>query len=104
MIKHIVMWTFADEALGNAKAENVAEVARRLTRCAGIVDGMGAFQVATAQPGLEASFDLCLYSEFTSTDALAAYVAHPIHQDAAGLIRQVVTARVAFDYDEAGLA
>lgn len=104
MIKHIVMWTFADEALGRPRAENVAEAKRLLEGCAGVVPGMGAFQVAPAQEGLEASYDLCLYSEFESVAALRAYVVHPVHQEVAGFIRQVVTTRVAFDFDDAGLA
>lgn len=63
MIKHIVMWTFKDEALGRDKAGNVAEVKRQLDALPDIVPGMGLFEVVPAQPGLEASYDLCLYSK-----------------------------------------
>lgn len=103
MLKHIVLWTFADSALGRTKAENVAEAKAKLDACAGIVDGMGTFQVAPAQDGLEASYDLCLYSEFASADALKAYAVHPTHREAGALIKQVVTARVAFDFDDTRL-
>lgn len=97
MIKHIVFWTFADESLGRPKAENVAEAAARLGALADLVPG--AFEVAVAQPGLEASHDLALYSEFASVEALRAYATHPRHVEVAGFVKQVVTARVAFDYD-----
>lgn len=99
MIKHIVMWTFADEALGRTKAENLAVVVDGLRACAGVVDGMGAFEVSPAQDGLEASYDLCLSSEFADAAALAAYAAHPTHRAVAEVIGQVRIARVAFDYD-----
>jgi hypothetical protein len=38
------------------------------------------FEVALAQPGLEATYDVVLYSEFASKEALDAYAAHPTHQ------------------------
>jgi len=101
MIKHIVQWTFADEAGGRAKADNGAEASVRLRSCAGLVEGMGAFEVAPAQEGLEASHDLCLYSEFDSVDALRAYATHPHHVEVGAFLRSVVTQRVAFDYDTA---
>lgn len=102
VIKHIVMWTFA-EAEGRSKDENIAEAKRRLDRCDGIVDGMGLFEVVPAQDGLEASYDLALYSEFDSLEALQAYVAHPVHADASGFVSSVRQARVAFDYDPAAI-
>ncbi len=99
MIKHIVMWTFKDEALGRDKAGNVAEVKRQLDALPDIVPGMGLFEVVPAQPGLEASYDLCLYSEFADLESLRAYVRHPQHVAVGALINSVRLTRVAFDYD-----
>lgn len=103
MIKHIVVWNLADEAEGQDKAANIAEMKRRLDACQGIVPGMITFEVTAAQSGLEASWDMLLYSEFESVEALQAYVVHPTHQEAGTFIRKVVTVRDAFDYDSANL-
>lgn len=98
MIAHIVCWTFADEAEGRAKAENVELVVAALSRCAEL-PGVTGFRLVRPQEGLEASFDLMLVSEFTDAAALAAYAAHPLHQEAGKLIAAVRTGRWAMDYD-----
>ena len=47
----------------------------------------------------EHSYDLVLYSEFASPEALKAYATHPDHVAVAGFIRTVVTTRVCVDYE-----
>ena len=80
MIKHIVMWKLKDEAEGADRAANAREMKRRLDQCANIVPGQLAFEVVLAQPGLEATYDVVLYSEFADKAALDAYIAHPTHK------------------------
>jgi hypothetical protein len=99
MIKHIVMWKLKDQAEGADRATNAQEVKRRLDECANIVPGMLKFEVALAQPGLEASYDVVLYSEFANKGALAAYAAHPTHQALAPFIGAVREARQCMDYE-----
>lgn len=99
MIKHIVMWNFADEAEGADKATNLATVKASLDRLIGLVPGMGAFETAIGSDELEHGYDLVLYSEFDSVDSLKAYATHPDHVAAAGFIGKVRTERVAFDYE-----
>jgi hypothetical protein len=101
MIKHIVIWTLADEALGQDKAANLAEAKRRLDTCAGLVDGIVSFSVGVPQEGLEAGGDLCLVSEFADADALRAYAGHPDHLAVGAFLNQVRTSRIAFDFDDA---
>lgn len=103
MIKHIVGWNFADEAEGRSKNDNIAEVKRRLDALPALMEGLLAFEVTAAQPELEASFDLLLYSEFTDVDVLQAYATHPEHVAVAQLIGAVRSGRAAFDYDPEGL-
>jgi len=79
MIKHIVMWQLKDHAEGADKAANAQKMKTLLDACAGIVPGMGVFEVAVAQPGLECTYDVVLYSEFESGAALDAYQNHPQH-------------------------
>lgn len=99
MIKHIVMWKLKDHAEGADRAANAAELKRRLDTCAGIVPGMLKFEVALAQPGLEATYDAILYSEFDSKEALDAYVAHPTHKAVVPFIGAVREARQCMDYE-----
>jgi heme-degrading monooxygenase HmoA len=98
MIKHIVMWKLKDQAEGAGRAANAAEMKRRLDACANIVPGMLKFEVALAQPGLEATYDVVLYSEFASKEALEAYAKHPIHQAVVPFIGAVREARQCMDY------
>jgi hypothetical protein len=57
------------------------------------------FEVALAQPGLEATYDVVLYSEFASKEALAAYAAHPTHQAVVPFIGAIREARQCMDYE-----
>jgi antibiotic biosynthesis monooxygenase (ABM) superfamily enzyme len=99
MIKHIVMWKLKDHAEGADRAANAAEMKRRLDACAGIVPGMLTFEVALAQPGLEATYDVVLYSEFAGKEALEAYAQHPTHQAVVPFIGAVREARQCMDYE-----
>jgi hypothetical protein len=99
MLKHIVMWKLKDQAEGADRAANAREMKRRLDACAGIVPGMRKFEVAIAQPGLEATYDVVLYSEFDDKAALEAYAAHPVHQAVVPFIGAVRESRQCMDYE-----
>jgi quinol monooxygenase YgiN len=99
MIKHIVMWKLKDQAEGGDRAANAAEMKRRLDACASIVPGILKFEVTIAQPGLEATYDVVLYSEFADKAALEAYVKHPTHQAVVPFIGAIREARQCMDYE-----
>ena len=99
MIKHIVMWKLKEHAEGADRATNAAEMKRRLDACANIVPGILAFEVALAQPDLEATSDVILYAEFADQAALAAYGAHPTHQALVPFFKAVRDARECMDYE-----
>jgi quinol monooxygenase YgiN len=99
MIKHIVMWKLKDQAEGADKATNAREMKRRLDECANVVPGILKFEVMLAQPGLEATYDVVLYSEFADREALAAYAAHPTHQAVVPFIGAIREARQCMDYE-----
>ena len=99
MIKHIVMWKLKELAEGADRATNAAEMKRRLDACAQLVPGILAFEVRIAQPGLEATSDVVLYSEFADRAALAAYGAHPAHQALVPFFKSVRDARECMDYE-----
>lgn len=99
MIKHIVMWKLKDHAEGADRAANAAEVKRRLDECATLSPGTLKFEVVLAQPGLEATYDVVLYSEFTDRAALDAYLEHPTHVAVKPFIAAVRSERQCMDYE-----
>ena len=99
MIKHIVMWKLKDFAEGADKAANAVKMKQKLDACANIVPGTLKFEVALAQPGLEATYDVVLYSEFDSKAALDAYADHPTHVAVKPFIGAVRSERQCMDYD-----
>jgi len=56
-------------------------------------------EVVLAQPGLEATYDVVLYSEFEDKAALDAYVKHPVHQAVVPFIGAIREARQCMDYE-----
>lgn len=99
MIKHIVMWKLKDFAEGADKAANARKMKERLDACASLVPGILKFEVALAQPGLEATYDVVLYSEFSDRAALEAYQKHPDHMAVVPFIGAVREARQCMDYE-----
>lgn len=98
MIKHIVMWKLKDFAEGADRATNAVRMKTRLDACKGIVPGMGTFEVVLAQPGLEATYDVVLYSEFADKAALDAYLEHPTHHALKPFIGAIRDERQCMDY------
>ncbi len=99
MLKHIVMWKFKDQAAGADKTKNLAKAKVLLESCAQVVPGTHKFEVAIAQPGLECTYDLVLYSEFTDAAALDAYQNHPQHVAIKPFIGAVRLERQCMDYE-----
>ena len=99
MIKHIVMWQLKDQAEGADKAANAKKMKALLDACAGLVPGMHTFEVALAQPGLECTYDVVLYSEFESAAALDAYQNHPQHVALKPFVAAVRQSRQCMDYE-----
>jgi hypothetical protein len=99
VIKHIVMWKLKDQAEGGDKATNIAKMKALLDSCADIVPGILKFEAVVAQPGLEATYDVVLYSEFASRAALDAYQDHPDHVAIKPFIGAVREARQCMDYE-----
>ena len=99
MIKHIVMWKLKEQAEGADRATNARKMKELLEACAGIVPGMLKLEVGLAQPGLEATYDVVLYSEFASREALDAYQEHPQHQALKPFFGAVREGRQCMDYE-----
>jgi hypothetical protein len=99
MLVHIVMWKLKERAEGADKAANAAKIKELLDACANIVPGMARFEVGIAQPGLEATYDVVLYAEFESKEALDAYQKHPQHVALKPFMTGFREARQCMDYE-----
>ena len=99
MIKHIVMWQLKDHAEGADKATNAIKMKALLDACSDIVPGIVKLEVAIAQAGLEATYDVVLYSEFESAAALDAYQNHPQHLALKPFVGAIRLARQCMDYE-----
>ncbi len=99
MLKHIVMWKFKDQAEGADKAANLLKAKTLLDGCTGLVPGLLRLEVAIAQPQLECTYDLVLYSEFADRAALDAYQNHPRHVALKPFIGAARLERQCMDYE-----
>lgn len=99
MIKHIVMWKLKDHAEGADRTANAAKMKALLEDCRDIAPGIVQFEVALAQPGLEATYDVVLYSVFKDKWALDAYQDHPKHLALKPFIAAVRAERQCMDYE-----
>jgi len=98
MIKHIVVWKLKDEANGNKKEANAMLIKKGLENLKGKIEGLLNIEVGIDFLGGN-NFDVVLYSEFTSKEALNFYQNHPLHQAVLPFIREAVTDRKAVDYE-----
>ena len=98
MIKHIVFWKLKEFAEGGNRVTNAAKMKTMLDACANLVPGILKFEAVVAQPGLEATYDVVLYSEFEDRAALEAYQVHPDHVALKPFFGAVREARQCMDY------
>jgi hypothetical protein len=99
VIKHIVFWKLADEALGATKAENIERLKVAVEGLRGTVPGIRHLEVGVDLERSDSAWDLALYSEFDSRGDLNAYQVHPEHVKVAHLVAQVRTDRAVVDYE-----
>ncbi|KMQ79937.1 Stress responsive alpha-beta barrel domain protein Dabb [Candidatus Burkholderia pumila] len=99
MLRHIVMWKLKEHAEGASRAENAQKLKAKLETCRSIVKGQGHFEVGTAQPGFDCTYDVVLVSDFDDPTALKAYQDHPKHLAMKEFIATVREDRQCFNYE-----
>lgn len=98
MIKHIVMWTLKEDALGATATENGAKMKEMLEALMPTVPTLKHIEVSIETFDDTPGCDAILYSEFASREDLDIYQAHPAHKQCVSFIKQVVASRSAVDY------
>lgn len=99
MIRHIIMWKFADEAMGKSKEENMETVRARLLALRGIVPEIRGMEIGKDVLHSEMSYDMVLYMTFDSLAALEAYKVHPEHKKISAFVKEVRIARACVDFE-----
>ncbi len=95
MVRHIVFWNLKESAEGADKKINAAKIKAGLEGLVGRIDGLIKAEVMRGYD--PDNYDLCLYSEFTSKQALNSYKENEKHKAVQAFVHKVVTDRVAFD-------
>lgn len=100
MIKHIVFFGLADSAEGKSKAELAEFIKFELENLIQLIPEIKKIEVGINCPNApKTNYDLALYSEFDSLEALDIYQEHPEHKRVAAFIGKVRTTRAAVDYE-----
>ncbi|MCY4262640.1 MAG: Dabb family protein [Candidatus Dadabacteria bacterium] len=99
MIKHIVMWRIKDLHEGMSKDELIAKIKRELEGLKSVIPQIQTMEIGRNFNELPTSFDVALYSEFESNEALGIYQKHPEHVRVAQFIREIRTDAVVVDYE-----
>nr|WP_080435733.1 Dabb family protein [Burkholderia ubonensis] len=92
------MWKLKETAEGATRAQNALRLKEKLEACRDIVPGVLHLEVGLATPGLEATYDVVLVSDFVDQAALDAYQAHPVHEEVKKFVGAVREARQCIDY------
>ena len=98
MIRHVVSWKLAEKD-AQVRAEQAAEVARRLNALMGVVPELRAVSAGANVAHPEVNWDVTLVADVDSLDALEAYQVHPAHKEVGAYIKSVVESRVAVDFE-----
>lgn len=98
MIRHVVTWKLAaDDAA--TRAEQAAEVARRLNALDGVVPQLRSITAGANVAYPDANWDVTLVADVDSIAALEEYQVHPAHEEVVAYVRSVIASRVAVDFE-----
>ena len=98
MLKHIVVWKFADNAEGKTKAENLNIVKESLYALCDIIPQIKKMEIGLDVSGTEMSGDMILITEFENKDDLKIYAEHPEHVKVSQYVTKVCLSRTVVDY------
>ncbi len=99
MIRHVVMWRFAENAEGRTRRENMEYVRDRLLALKTVIPELKRMEVGFDVSHTDMSYDMMLLTEFDSLDALHTYKVHPEHVKVSQYVAKVKTARVVADVE-----
>jgi len=99
MVKHIVFWKLKEKAQGNDKETNAHLIKEKLEALNGQIEGLIKLEVGINFLQSPTNYDVALYSELESREALTFYAEHPKHKIAGAFIKEVASDRKAVDFE-----
>ena len=99
MIRHVVMWRFADEGEGRTKQQNMQYIRDRLMALKPVIPQIKRMEIGFDVSHTDMSYDMMLLTEFDSLDDLHTYKVHPEHVKVSQYVGKVSTACVVADVD-----
>ncbi|QBQ99844.1 Dabb family protein [Paraburkholderia pallida] len=97
MIKHIVMWNLKGDT-ADERTIAIDRVKAAFDGLIGKIPGLLQMEIGVDVSGVDYACDVVLYSEFESSESLAAYAAHPEHLRVKAELGDLRTARHQVDY------
>ena len=98
MVKHIVAYNYAEGFTQEENKKNAQKMREELEALVGVIDGLITLKLYDT-PMETSDFDLLLYSELESEDALRAYMVHPEHvRVATDFVRPFIGGRKCMDF------
>lgn len=96
-VKHIVMWNLL-KGPREKSDEAIKAVKSRFEALRGVIPGLLHIEIGVDVSGVSYACDVVLYSEFESSEALAAYATHPAHLKVRDELEGIRVARYQVDY------
>jgi hypothetical protein len=97
MIRHFVLWNFADGFSPDENIHNAQKMKSLLEELPSLIDGIVELKVQIEMMP-SSNRDIMLDSLFESEEALAAYIVHPEHKRVGEFVRSVTKDRACVDY------
>ena len=98
MVKHIVLWNFAEGLTESEREEAGRRMKELLEPIRELVPGAREIQVLVNRQSTS-NRDVALISDFETVEALANYQNHPAHVEAGKYVRSVTCNRACMDYE-----
>jgi hypothetical protein len=99
MIKHIVLWTLKNRENEQSRDETAVAIKGKIEAMRGRIPGLLHIEGGVDFSRSADSWDIALYAELESHEALAAYHVHPAHEDFKAFIGPRRSQRTLIDYE-----
>jgi|SRR6266513_581747 len=99
MIKHIVLWTLKHRENQESREEAAAAIKKKIEGMRGKIPGLLRIEGGIDFTKSADSWDVALYAELESREALAGYQVHPAHEEFKAFIGPRRGQRSLIDYE-----
>ncbi len=98
MLRHVVMWSFLDQAEGQDKKANMAQVRDALMRLSAKLPEIRALEIGEDIGIGRDPWDMVLIMTFDDASALDLYQNHPEHKEISAFVAKVRSRRACVDF------